>query len=128
MLMNHSLFFFAEYRARTQDDIIRHLENTIQDRKEGLIAKLPLGKYLPGEREGGTWIKIKPEYMDRLGHNFDLLIVGAQWGSGRRRKYLSHFILALLNKKESDIELSKWTTFAKLGSGYSDEELDQIQY
>jgi DNA ligase-4 len=45
------------------------------NREEGIIVKNLNSTYVPNERKN-KWIKIKPEYFDGLGDDFDLLIVG----------------------------------------------------
>ena len=53
---------------------------------EGLMAKAPAAPYLAGNR-GQDWLKIK------VTHTLDLVVLGAEWGSGRRRGKLSNIHL-----------------------------------
>jgi DNA ligase 1 len=53
---------------------------------EGLVAKSPDAPYEAGSR-GGAWLKIKE--ADTL----DLVVLAAEWGSGRRRGWLSNLHL-----------------------------------
>mgnify|MGYP001792123703 CR=1 FL=1 len=48
--------------------------------------------------------KIKPEYVDGLMDELDLVIIGGYFGKGRRSKVLSHFLCAVLDmSKPSDL-------------------------
>ena len=56
-------------------------------RHEGVMVKDPDGAYLAGRR-GSGWLKVKPVYT------LDLVIIAAEWGSGRRTGWLSNLHLA----------------------------------
>ena len=58
--------------------------------------------YVPNERKE-KWIKIKPEYIDGVCDDFDLIILGGYYGSGvgRRGGTISHFLLGV--KKSPDL-------------------------
>ncbi len=53
---------------------------------EGIMAKALTASYAAGAR-GQSWLKIKKS------HTLDLVILGAEWGHGRRRGYLSNLHL-----------------------------------
>jgi DNA ligase-1 len=53
---------------------------------EGLLAKSPSSLYEAGRR-GASWLKLKPA------HTLDLVILAAEWGSGRREGWLSNLHL-----------------------------------
>jgi DNA ligase-1 len=53
---------------------------------EGVVVKDALSVYAAGRR-GGGWIKVKPR------HTLDLVVLGVEWGSGRRRGLLSNIHL-----------------------------------
>ncbi len=53
---------------------------------EGLLAKLPSSAYEAGRR-GSSWLKLKPA------HTLDLVVLAAEWGSGRRQGWLSNLHL-----------------------------------
>lgn len=54
---------------------------------EGIMAKAPASVYAAGNR-GSDWLKIKQA------HTLDLVILAAEWGSGRRKGWLSNLHLA----------------------------------
>jgi DNA ligase 1 len=53
---------------------------------EGVMVKSASSPYEAGRR-GSAWRKVKPV------HTFDLVVLGAEWGSGRRRGWLSNLHL-----------------------------------
>jgi DNA ligase-1 len=53
---------------------------------EGVVAKSLSAPYDAGRR-GGSWLKIK------LAHTLDLVVLAAEWGSGRRKGFLSNLHL-----------------------------------
>jgi DNA ligase-1 len=78
---------------------------------EGIMAKDPASRYEAGRR-GGSWLKVKPE------HTLDLVVLAAEWGSGRRRGWLSNLHLGARDPvNESFVMLGK--TF----KGMTDEML-----
>lgn len=54
---------------------------------EGAVVKKLSAPYAAGRRDAG-WIKLKPR------HTFDLAVIGAEWGYGRRTGWLSNLHLA----------------------------------
>jgi DNA ligase 1 len=63
---------------------------------EGLVAKRVDSAYVPGLR-GKNWFKIK-HTLD----TFDLVIIAAEWGYGRRNQWLSDYHLAVRNEDTGD--------------------------
>jgi DNA ligase-1 len=53
---------------------------------EGIVVKAAESRYEAGRR-GGAWRKVKPV------QTFDLVVLGAEWGHGRRRGWLSNLHL-----------------------------------
>jgi DNA ligase 1 len=62
------------------------LETTLAAGHEGVMAKSPTAPYEAGRR-GAGWLKVKPV------HTLDLVVLAAEWGSGRRRGKLSNIHL-----------------------------------
>ncbi|HVE87937.1 MAG TPA: ATP-dependent DNA ligase [Myxococcales bacterium] len=59
---------------------------SVQQGHEGLLAKGPESLYEAGRR-GASWLKLKPA------HTLDLVVLAAEWGSGRRQGWLSNLHL-----------------------------------
>ncbi|WP_048055182.1 ATP-dependent DNA ligase [Thermococcus onnurineus] len=79
---------------------------------EGLMAKRLDSVYEPGNR-GKKWLKIKPTMED-----LDLVIIGAEWGEGRRAHLLGSFLVAAY-----DPHSGEFVPVGKVGSGFTDEDL-----
>ena len=84
--------------------------------------------YIPNERR---WIKIKPEYLNGVGDNLDLVILGGFYGAGTggRSGTPSHFLLGIAGPVEEGQKFGDvWHSFAKVGTGYNYSELSTMQY
>jgi DNA ligase-1 len=64
----------------------RFLGSALADGHEGLVAKA-LGAPYEAGRRGAGWLKIKQA------HTLDLVVLAAEWGSGRRHGFLSNIHL-----------------------------------
>lgn len=92
------------------DEAERFYQEALELKQEGLMAKKLEAGYKPGSRVG-YMLKIKPT-METL----DLVIVGAEWGEGRRAKWLASFLLAC-----RDTETGEFPPIGRMGTGLSDE-------
>eukprot|EP00743_Colponemidia_sp_Colp-15_P010678 GILK01011788.1.p1 GENE.GILK01011788.1~~GILK01011788.1.p1 ORF type:complete len:977 (-),score=171.66 GILK01011788.1:53-2941(-) len=114
--------------------IMQELGDAIQRREEGLIIKRLDSQYLPNDRSN-LWIKLKPDYTDSLGDNFDLLIIGGYFGEGKRRTqgggdwtdHISHFLLGVAENTAGGRKPEIFYPFCKVGTGYSVEELRDLR-
>ncbi len=82
---------------------------------EGVMFKSLTEVYKPGQRVG-TWMKLKP-IMETL----DLVIIGGEWGEGKRAKQFGSFLLAC-----RDPYTGRYLTIGKMGSGMTDQELAEL--
>jgi len=94
-----------------REEAKKFYEISIEKGNEGLLIKELSSPYVYGKR-GKHWFKWKKFYT------LDLTIIGAEWGHGRRKGFLSNLHLACLDdKREKFLELGK--TF----KGLKDEDL-----
>ena len=84
-------------------------EESLKAGNEGVMMKAPDAPYKPGARVG-YMVKLK-SMMETL----DLVIVGAEWGEGKRSSWLSSFTLAC----ESH---GKYIEVGKVGTGIKEKE------
>jgi DNA ligase-1 len=87
---------------------------------EGVVMKRLSGGYEAGVR-GWNWVKWKPEYTKGLQDTFDLVVIGAYQGRGRRSGSYGALLCAVYNEKTGMFE-----SFCKLGSGFSDADLASL--
>ncbi|MFX1318124.1 MAG: ATP-dependent DNA ligase [Promethearchaeota archaeon] len=90
-------------------------EKAIEAGHEGLVAKRLDSRYQPGIR-GKAWLKVK-QSMETL----DLVIIAAEWGTGRRHKWLSDYHLAA-----QDPETGEFHMLGKTFKGLTDAEFVEI--
>uniref|UniRef100_A0A8D0E747 DNA ligase n=1 Tax=Salvator merianae TaxID=96440 RepID=A0A8D0E747_SALMN len=109
-------------QANTQKEAVDALNEAIDNREEGIVIKNPLSVYKPDKR-GEGWFKIKPEYVNELMDELDLLIVGGYWGKGLRGGMMSHFLCAVAETPPPGEKPSVFHSICRVGSGYSMKEL-----
>ncbi|TKS66265.1 DNA ligase 4 [Collichthys lucidus] len=120
--VNGRMHLVPKKDARTMQEVVNALNDAIDSREEGIMVKDPLSIYKPDKR-GEGWLKIKPEYMDGLMDELDLLIVGGYWGKGRRGGMMSHFLAAVAEAPKPGEKPTVFHTLCRIGSGYTMKEL-----
>jgi len=83
---------------------------------EGVMLKNPDSAYTPGDR-GRDWLKRKPDV-----ETLDAVVVGAEWGEGRRAELFGTFLLGV-RTGGGDAEFA---TIGKVATGLTDEELADL--
>ncbi|XP_041473446.1 DNA ligase 4-like isoform X2 [Lytechinus variegatus] len=110
--------------AATKAEVVEALNDAIDRREEGIVVKHPESTYRPDKRKGSGWLKIKPEYVDNLMDELDLLVVGGYFGKGFRAQLISHFLCAVAVPPSREGDHPKiFYSFCKVGSGYTLQEL-----
>jgi DNA ligase 1 len=96
--------------------------NALDNAQEGLMLKSLSSTYRPGARVG-NWVKLKPA-MESL----DLVIVGAEWGDGKRSGWLTSYTLACMGKDGELLKIGKSSTGLKEKpeEGLSFQEMTEI--
>lgn len=96
--------------------------NAVAARCEGIMAKsiAPDSIYRAGSR-GFLWIKYKKDYQQALTDSFDLAVVGAFYGMGKRAGRYGALLMAAY-----DNEIGRFETVCKLGTGFDDAFLDAM--
>jgi DNA ligase-1 len=89
-------------------------KKALEDNQEGIMMKNLDAIYQPGSRVGHM-LKIKPEERD-----YDLVIVGAEYGTGKRSGWLSSFILAC--REDST---GKFLEIGKMGTGIKEKSTEE---
>jgi len=89
---------------------------------EGIMAKSlsPDSVYRAGSR-GFLWIKYKKDYHSELIDTYDLAVVGAFYGMGKRKGRYGALLMAAY-----DQEMQSHVTICKLGTGFDDAFLDAM--
>jgi len=87
------------------------LDRALAQGHEGVMAKALDARYEAGQR-GQRWFKIKPV------HTLDLVVLAAEWGTGRRRGWLSNLHLGA-----RDAASGEFVMLGKTFKGMTDEIL-----
>ncbi|MDD1729755.1 MAG: ATP-dependent DNA ligase [Methanospirillum sp.] len=90
-----------------------YYQHALDDGHEGVMLKLLGSRYTPGMR-GKDWVKIKPE-VDTL----DLVVVGAEWGEGKRAHVYGSFLVAA---RQDD----RLVPVSRVATGLSDDQLTRL--
>jgi DNA ligase-1 len=91
-----------------EKEIEKFYKESLNKGNEGIMIKNLNALYKPGRRVGG-WVKHKP-----IKETLDLVITEAEWGEGKRAKWLSSFTLACRDK-------NKLLTIGKVGTGIAEK-------
>ncbi len=90
-------------------------KKALKTNQEGVMMKNLEAVYQPGSRVGHM-LKVKPELKD-----LDLIIVGAEYGTGKRFDWLSSFVLACRDKE-------KFLEIGKMGTGIKEKKEQGISF
>jgi DNA ligase-1 len=102
-------------RASDLETIERRERQALDAGHEGIMLKNPRSTYTPGRR-GKNWLKRKPA-VDAL----DLVVVGAEWGEGRRGSFLGTFEVAARTDSAGE-----FAPVGKVATGITDETLAEL--
>jgi DNA ligase-1 len=97
-----------------REEILRFYRAALNAGHEGLMIKSLQSSYYPGERKK-YWVKLKEAVL------LDLLVIAADWGSGRRTGWLSNYHLATL-----DPETKTFHEVGKTFKGLTDVEFEEM--
>ncbi len=102
-------------KANTVDEIETAFSAARGRSNEGLMAKDPESIYSPGRR-GLTWLKLKKALA-----TLDCVVVGAEYGHGKRNKVLSDYTFAVRDERSGELK-----TIGKAYSGLTDPEIAEL--
>ena len=102
------------------EKVEQFFQKMLKEKQEGVMIKGMNSEYQAGTR-GWNWIKWKKEYAAEMIDTFDLVIVGAFYGKGKRSGVYGALLCACYNEKEDTFE-----SITKLGTGLTDEVLAEL--
>ncbi len=105
----------TQYLTDDPDEILKIYNDALKAGHEGVMIKNPESPYSPGKR-GKNWLKKKP-VMETL----DLVVIGAEWGYGRRTSFLGSYALAC-----HDPDTGSFLPVGRVATGFSDEQLAEL--
>ncbi|MCQ2078477.1 MAG: ATP-dependent DNA ligase [archaeon] len=100
----------------SEEDAQTFFDQAVAAKCEGIMAKSleDVSVYRAGSR-GFLWIKYKKDYTQALVDTFDLAVVGAFYGMGKRAGMYGALLMAAY-----DPDTGKFGTACKLGTGFDD--------
>lgn len=106
----------------TSADAEKFFDGALEAGCEGIMAKSVADDslYRAGSR-GFIWIKYKKDYRTDLTDTFDLVVVGAFYGMGKRTGKYGALLMAAYDPDSGEYE-----TTCKLGTGFDDAFLDAM--
>lgn len=96
-------------------EIEKFYRESLKAGNEGIMLKKIDAPYKPGARVG-YMVKFKPT-METL----DLVIVGAEWGEGKRSKWLSSYVIACRDGNE-------FREVGRVATGFKEKEEEGVSY
>lgn len=103
------------------EELKRIFDAEIKSGLEGIMAKRLDGVYQAGAR-GWNWIKLKSSYEGKLNDTIDAVVMGYDFGQGKRNKFgVGAFLIGVYDQKNDSFK-----TISKVGTGLTDEEWRQL--
>ncbi|MBI1863553.1 ATP-dependent DNA ligase [Candidatus Microgenomates bacterium] len=97
-------------------------EDAIERGLEGILAKKLDGTYRAGAREW-NWIKFKRSYSSKIEDTVDCLVMGYDYGQGKRTDFgIGAFLVGVYDEKND-----RFLTVSKIGTGLTDEEWREMR-
>lgn len=114
------LAFASAKTSRDVEELATFLNESVEAGTEGLIVKTLKDTYEPSKRSS-HWLKLKKDYMEGVGDTFDVVPLGAFYGKGKRTGVFGAYLLGIY-----DPDTETYQTISKLGTGFSEEQLQQL--
>ena len=122
-IKNNQIIEIAKQELVTDPQQLEDLfDQSVESKLEGIIAKKIDGVYKPGAREW-NWIKYKKSYSNKINDTVDCLVMGYDFGKGKRTGFGIGAFLAGIYDESND----QFLTVAKIGTGLTDEEWKQLK-
>ncbi|MEM2933732.1 MAG: ATP-dependent DNA ligase, partial [Methanocellales archaeon] len=112
---NDAISIAAQIVTSSVEEVEKIYAEAIAAGHEGIMLKDLNSAYTPGKR-GKHWLKLKPE-----SETLDLVVIGAEWGRGKRAHLLGSYVLACRDPNTNEL-----LSIGKVGTGMSDEMLADL--
>lgn len=117
-----TVLFSEQYVVDKAEELDKIFLDSVSRGLEGIMAKKLDGVYQAGAR-GWNWIKYKRSYSGKLTDTIDAVVMGYDFGQGKRAGFgIGDFLIGVYDEKED-----MFKTIAKIGTGLTDEEWREVQ-
>ena len=113
------IYSSTQKTVKTAEELNEYFNEALKKGLEGVIAKDLNAPYTVGARKF-AWIKLKKSYESKIADTIDAAIIGYYYGKGKRTKLGAGGLLTAIYDDKND----KFKTIAKLGTGFSEEQLE----
>ena len=121
--INEQIIIVDDQEEVEKEDRLEEIfDKAINKKLEGVIVKKIDGIYQPGAR-GWNWIKYKRSYSSKVNDTIDCLVLGYDFGKGKRTDFgMGAFLVGVYDSNKD-----QFVTVAKIGTGLTDEEWKQLK-
>ena len=118
----NTVILATQEKVNDVDRLEELFDQAVKQKLEGIIAKKITGVYKPGAREW-NWIKYKKSYSSKINDTVDCLVMGYDFGKGKRTNFgIGAFLAGVYDEKKE-----VFVTIAKIGTGLTDEEWKKLK-
>ncbi|XP_063616247.1 DNA ligase 4-like [Cydia splendana] len=104
-------------------EILEALNRAIEDQEEGIVVK-DLDSYYLANRRNAGWYKVKPEYTEGTMVELDLVVVGAEEASDKRRGRARSFHVACADGAPGCPH--RWVVVGRVATGLTFEQRETL--
>ena len=117
-----TILLSPEHIVQSPKELELLFDDSVTKGLEGIMAKKLTGIYQPGAR-GSNWIKFKRSYSAKIEDTIDCLVMGYDFGKGKRAEFgIGAFLVGVYDESED-----RYLTLAKIGTGLTDEEWRELK-
>lgn len=121
--INEQIIIVDDQEEVDKEDRLEEIfDKAVNKKLEGVIVKKIDGIYQPGAR-GWNWIKYKRSYSSKINDTIDCLVMGYDFGKGKRTDFgMGAFLVGVYDSNKD-----QFVTVAKIGTGLTDVEWKELK-
>lgn len=109
-------------KIKSTEELLEFFNKARDQGAEGIMAKsIQDDSYYQAGNRGFQWIKMKGIEGSKLKDTIDVVLIGANYGRGRRKGVYGTYIGAVIDKSRDE-----FVSFTKIASGLTDDIMDEL--